>query len=1318
MRLRVLSVPFSIGAAVAAVWLFSCGSPVNPTEDPENVGLATVFPGNDSLTWEIGQKVEITLQLDLHHLVDSIVVQFGDGADSVLHGSDITETVSLSHTYASKGTKTFVVKAYATSTIREVSKELKILCSAPSMGSTQADADAPAEGESLSLTAGVTAFGDMTCSWLRNGSVVKESTGTTLYFDALTENDAGTYRCACANTCGADTSEPYELSVWVEDLSGPVLVVTSHSDSQTVTDSVVVLSVKATDRSGVAWVTIDGDTATGQGETFSSSVELDRGENIITIAGADATLSKNRGTTTITLIYDPAAVDSIPPVLELVSHVDHQTVTTSPVRVSVTARDSFGIAKVAIGGSKAVLADGKYTAEVALTDGENTITVTATDAGPASLTRTMTFALVLDMAAGDVTAPALTVESHTDGETVSVSPVPVRVSATDATGIAWVTIDGQAAALENGMYVASVELAGGDNTIKVAAQDNSPNANRDSLSFTLTYDPTATDTRKPTIQLQSHTDGDVVSIQSVPVEVTATDANGIASVTIAGEEATPSNGLYGATVSLTEGSNTIEVIVKDNSTNGNTATLTFELTYDPTAADNTPPEITLVSPTNAQTTTTQGSIDIAVSATDQNGIDAVTIDGEAVSVSSGTYTRTVSLSPGLNAIEVVATDDSRSKNRKTLSLSVTYDAPPGPVTLNNPTNVSYFSLDVSWDAAAISDFGAYKVYYSTSSNVSTSSTLAATVTNKVNTNLTIQGLEPATKYYVKVYVLDQYPSEAGSNVVSATTQPVPAPSISAQSPTLTRDSAVVTTASPTVSGVASSPAGIPVSISAKVEGSSVSVSGSTSWQFTPSLDAPRWDKVVVTATDSLGTTSSTTLYLFYKQSLGTPAAPRVDTGWTSATIQWSSMNNCDSYSVYRSTDGNSFSAVATNRTGTSYTDNGLSAGTEYWYAIKGFYDKGSGFDLRDSTARSNATKVRTHYRFQKVYGDASNNEALRVRQTGDGGYIVAGRTGASNAYDVHVVKTDATGTTQWQKTYAVSGSEYAFDVRETGEGFVLVGGTGTGMATEAYFLRIDENGNQIGSTQSWSDSSTARGVVSTSSGYLVVGSERSSATRIDVLVIKASSTGSMLSRRVHALTSNDDWLNAIEPTSDGGFMAAGTANSSEVLLMKFDSSGDTVWTRRHSASTGNDHAMAVAVADNTVLIAGYNQSSSGYGSINKGLVRTFSTSGSALDRFVTTTTNTMLHGAALSNGNCYGVGYDYGQGAGSYDVLLVKLTGGLSESWSKHYGGGSIERGYSVVAAADGGVAIAGSASSFGTGSDNDFYMVKTDDTGETGPNP
>src|SRR3989338_5099146 len=104
--------------------------------------------------------------------------------------------------------------------------------------------------------------------------------------------------------------------------------------------------------------------------------------------------------------------------------------------------------------------------------------------------------------------------------------------------------------------------------------------------------------------------------------------------------------------------------------------------------------------------------------------------------------------------------------------------------------------------------------------------------------------------------------------------------------------------------------------------------------------------------------------------------------------------------------------------------------------------------------------------WQKTYGGGGSDEANSIRETREGGYIVAGETRSFGAgeKDIWVLKLGPDGTVEWQKTYGGGGSDEANSIRQTREGGYIVAGStsyfGTGKGNaDIWALKLGVDGS-------------------------------------------------------------------------------------------------------------------------------------------------------------------------------------------------------------------------------------------------------------------
>jgi hypothetical protein len=229
--------------------------------------------------------------------------------------------------------------------------------------------------------------------------------------------------------------------------------------------------------------------------------------------------------------------------------------------------------------------------------------------------------------------------------------------------------------------------------------------------------------------------------------------------------------------------------------------------------------------------------------------------------------------------------------------------------------------------------------------------------------------------------------------------------------------------------------------------------------------------------------------------------------------------------------------------------------------------------------------------WQKTYGGSGPDSAYSVQQTSDGGYIVAGTTSSFGvgAYDVWVLKLDSTGGVTWQKAYG--GFDTAHSVEQTSDGGYIVAGTTSSFVGGVYHvwvLKLNSTGAVTWQKAYGGHSDDGASCVEQTSdgGYIVAGYTTSfGAGGADVWVLKLDSTGGVTWQKTYG-GSRDDIANAVQQTTDGGYIVAGETTSfgagfNDFWVLKLDSDGGIVWNSGSGAST---HVTNATPSDSSATI--------------------------------------------------------------------------------------------------------------------------------------
>lgn len=241
--------------------------------------------------------------------------------------------------------------------------------------------------------------------------------------------------------------------------------------------------------------------------------------------------------------------------------------------------------------------------------------------------------------------------------------------------------------------------------------------------------------------------------------------------------------------------------------------------------------------------------------------------------------------------------------------------------------------------------------------------------------------------------------------------------------------------------------------------------------------------------------------------------------------------------------------------------------------------------------------------WQKTYGGSGGDQADCVRQTADGGYIVAGSTwsfGSSKL--IWVFKLSSSGAIVWEKAYGGSDGEEDALVEQTADGGYIVAARtwsfGAGYV-DILFLKLDENGNvewrRTYGGSGWDEVNTIR--QTSDKGYIIAGTTGSfGAGRDNVWLIRLDQDGILSWQKTYG--GNDSYESSygssLDITRDGNFIVAGSTESfgagwSDIWVLKINTAGQILWEKRYGTSDSSDPATFIQqTADGGYIVAGLN----------------------------------------------------------------------------------------------------------------------------------
>jgi hypothetical protein len=331
-----------------------------------------------------------------------------------------------------------------------------------------------------------------------------------------------------------------------------------------------------------------------------------------------------------------------------------------------------------------------------------------------------------------------------------------------------------------------------------------------------------------------------------------------------------------------------------------------------------------------------------------------------------------------------------------------------------------------------------------------------------------------------------------------------------------------------------------------------------------------------------------------------------------------------------------------------------------------------------STAPSNSNNSDVYLLRINKYGDTlwtkQIEDTLRefgkfIMEANDSGYLIAALAGnLSGLPKAHIwlIRINSFGDTLWTKNISKNYYDNITSIyRENKDGYIILANSSfpSPQGYDLWLIKIDNDGDTLWSKTYGGDGAEFAGaaIQTKDNGYLITGSTFVNDTAEgDVWIIKTDSFGETLWSRIYGGKQKEGGRQ-IQMLKDGGYIIgcryySPYEGNSDILLMKIDDDGDTLWNKVYGG-TEDDWIMSML---------------------------------------------------ATKDGGCIGVGYTKSNNDRDTNVWVIKINESGDTLWTKEIGGKKGDIGRSIQETSDGGYIICGTTKSF-DGKQEDIYIIRLD---------
>jgi hypothetical protein len=361
--------------------------------------------------------------------------------------------------------------------------------------------------------------------------------------------------------------------------------------------------------------------------------------------------------------------------------------------------------------------------------------------------------------------------------------------------------------------------------------------------------------------------------------------------------------------------------------------------------------------------------------------------------------------------------------------------------------------------------------------------------------------------------------------------------------------------------------------------------------------------------------------------------------------------------------------------------------------------------------------------WQKGFGGSGADLLQSIKLTPDGGFILAGTSNSPKGLhkkddckgleDFWIIKLNAKGAEQWQRTIGGTGQELLQSIASTSDGGYIIGGTSGSSRSEKL-----KNGKED-----------------------AFGKKEDSQGGLDYWIIKLDNEGQIEWQKTIGGQYHDE-LRSIIQTADGGYMLAGSSNStvsgdktekrygeSDYWVVKTDKSGTIEWQKVYGGEGDEQLKTMIHTSDGNYILAGNsasettgNKNASNKNGIDFWLLK-IDSSGEILWQETYDVGKTDLLASLVENedGSFLIGGHAMSETATDKkkdkedinDYVAIKINAKGEEEWRKTVGSNGQDILRKAVRVRDGGYLLAGTSKGsnsrdrYSSQGRNDFWVVK-----------